>query len=102
MVELAAIEMTAPPAPDAPRIVQRAYRMKLEFNKLFDKRASKMLTEKKKARLEVHMREIYAELISLDLEAKAKELRKAVAGGVEIKMPASKFAAKNLLQSTKE
>ncbi len=96
MVDIAhAMEISKAPAPDAPRLVQRVYRMKLEFNKLFDKLTVPGLASTVKAGMEKHMREIYADLVSLELEAQAVQLRKAAAGGVTIEMPASKFTMKS-------
>ena len=92
MVDISeAMEISEAPDKDASRMVQRVFRMKVEFNKLFDKMADKNLSEAHKKRVELHMREIYTDLASLELEAQAHKLRKSVAGGVKIQMPASKF-----------
>jgi len=96
MVDISeAMDISKAPPSDAPRLVQRVFRMKIEFNKLFDKLAEKTMTETRKGQVEAHMREIYADLVSLELEAKAQKLRKSVAGGVKIEMPASKFVMRS-------
>lgn len=81
-----------PPA-DAPREVQRVWRLKLEYNNLSDKLkiALQQKNEEKVSRIRAHMQQVYGQLLATEHLAKAKV---AVTPGVNIQLPEKKFTLK--------
>ncbi len=95
-----ATEMIIPDA-NAPRVVQRLYRVKLAANKMMDRINNPDLPDSKKVTWRWKLQEYLADIAAMEHEAAAVIVRAAMEkGGVNIEVPVANFGFKKQTPKT--